>query len=64
MVKKQGTSKYYGVAWDAKRNKWRSAVVYNGKAHKQKRFNSEIEAAKHYNNVIIELGIIRPLNSI
>lgn len=62
---RKGTSSYYGVAWDKARNKWRSAVRYNNKVYKQKRFNTEIEAAVHYNNLLDELNITdRPKNSI
>ena len=63
---RKGTSSYFGVAWDSTRQKWRSAVVYEGKAHKQKRFDSEIEAARHYDNVVIQMGLqhIKTLNNV
>ena len=63
---RKGTSKYFGVAWDITRQKWRSAVVYQGKAHKHKRFDTEIEAARHYDNTVIEMGLqhIKTLNNV
>lgn len=63
---RKGTSKYFGVAWDKTRQKWRSAVVYKGKAYKQKRFDTETEAARHYDKTVIELRLqnIKTLNNI
>lgn len=63
---RKGTSKYFGVAWDKHRQKWRSAVVYKGKAYQQKRFNSELEAARHYDNVVIQMRLhhIKTLNNV
>ena len=63
---RKGTSRYFGVAWDKTRQKWKSAVVYKGKAHKQKRFDTEIEAARHYDAVVIEMGLqhVKTLNNV
>ena len=63
---RKGTSQYYGVAWDTSRQLWRSAVVYQGKAHQQKRFKTELEAARHYDNVVIDMGLqhIKTLNNV
>lgn len=63
---KTGTSKYFGVSWDKLSQKWRSAVVCQGKAHKNKRFDTEIEAARHYDNTVIEMGLqhIKTLNNV
>lgn len=64
--KRKGTSKYFGVAWDKARQKWRSAVVYKGKSHKQRRFDCEIEAARHYDNVVKQMGLthLKTLNNV
>ena len=64
--KRTGNSKYYGVCFDVTRQKWRSGVVYQGKNHQQKRFNTELEAARHYDNVVIQLGLqhIKTLNNV
>lgn len=64
--KRKSKSKFFGVGWDNTRQKWRSGVVYNGKSHYQKRFDSEIEAAKHYNNMVIKMGLqhIKTLNNV
>lgn len=63
---KKPTSLYHGVCWDNSRQKWHSGVVFNKKVHKQKRFKTEIEAAEHYNKVVLEMNLqdILPLNII
>ena len=64
--KRTGNSKYYGVCFDVTRQNWRSGVVYQGKCHQQKRFNTELEAARHYDNVVIQMGLqhIKTLNNV
>lgn len=61
-----GTSKYFGVAWDKSRQLWRSGLVYKGKRYQQKRFQTEIEAARHYDNVVIQMGLqhVKTLNNV
>ena len=43
------TSKYKGVSWDAKNNKWQAGIHYEGKKVFLGRFNSEDDAAEAYN---------------
>lgn len=42
------TSKYTGVSWYAKRNKWQSAIFYNGKSIWLGLFDDEVEASMAY----------------
>lgn len=58
----QKASKYFGVAWDKSRNKWRACVVWNNKKYIQKRFDSEIEAAKARDECVIQNNLPLPLN--
>jgi hypothetical protein len=51
------TSRYHGVGFDASRNKWYSGVTVDGKCTYRRRFDSELEAAIHYNKVLILLGL-------
>lgn len=64
--KRKSKSKFYGVGWDNTRQKWRSAVVYQGKAYHQKRFDNEIDAARHYDETVISMGLthIKKLNNV
>ena len=63
---RKSTSKYFGVCWDKTRKKWRAALVYQGKPHCQKRFNTEIEAAQYYNELVkkFKLTSIKQLNNV
>lgn len=45
---KNSTSKYLGVDFDKSRNKWKSRIRFNGKELYLGRFDSEIDAAKAY----------------
>lgn len=47
--KKNGTSRYKGVNWDASRKKWLVRININGKDKNLGRFSDEVEAAKVYN---------------
>jgi hypothetical protein len=47
-------SKYKGVSYDKKWSKWIMQFMYKGKRYSG-RFESEIEAAKAYNEKVIEL---------
>jgi hypothetical protein len=48
------TSKFKGVDWFKKRNKWRAAITINGKRKHLGLFNCEEEAAKAYQNKLKE----------
>lgn len=64
-IKLSKKSKYYNVGWDKSRNKWNAAVRLNGKTYYQKRFDKEIDAAKHVNWIIDKLGLAnRPKNNV
>lgn len=45
------SSKYKGVSWCNTRNKWRSMLRINKKAFGAKRFDSEEDAARHYDSL-------------
>ncbi len=55
LIDGNGTSKYKGVYWASWANKWRSEIGSNGSRKKIGYFNSEIEAAKAYNEWAIKL---------
>lgn len=56
-------SQYHNVSWDKARNKWSAGITINKKCHMRKRFDCEIEAAKHVNHIIDTLGLTdRPKN--
>lgn len=57
-------SKYHNVGFDKSRNKYYGKVVHNAKVYDFKRFDSEIEAALHVNNIIDKYGFDRPKNII
>jgi hypothetical protein len=42
------SSKYRGVSWFKRENKWRAKIQYDGKQHTLGRFNDEEEAARVY----------------
>lgn len=48
-----GTSRYKGVSYDARRNKWRMAIVVGG-VQTSKSFSSEQDAARAYNTAAIQ----------
>lgn len=55
-TKRKGTSsKYKGVYFDIKRNKWSTEITFNSKKIFLGRFKDEIEAAKVYNKKAKEL---------
>ena len=59
-------SKYYGVTHckEGKSKAWRSKVEVNKKRINLGRYRTEIEAAKAYNDYVIEHNLNRPLNDI
>lgn len=59
------TSKYHGVGFDKSRGKWYSGVTVDGKIKHRRRFDTEIDAARHYNWILQTLNLIdRPKNVI
>lgn len=55
-------SQYRNVTYDKSRNKWIASIRHNKVNLGQKRFNSEIEAAKHVDYLIDLHGLDRPKN--
>jgi hypothetical protein len=55
-VEKKCSSQYRGVSWDKKKNKWRTTVGNNGRRHIVAYSDSEIQAARIYNEASIKLG--------
>ena len=51
---KKGTSKYTGVSWFKRDEKWQSSIRINGKCRHLGYFISEIEASKAYENSILK----------
>lgn len=58
------TSQYRGVFYDKSRDKWSSGIRINGKNLLNKRFNTEIEAARHYDWILDELKLDKPRNNV
>lgn len=56
------TTQYYGVCWDGARNKWKVRVQNDGTLYPQKRFESELDAAKYYDDLIKTNNLDRPIN--
>ncbi len=52
---KKGTSKYTGVSWSKRENKWESCIYYNGSKRFLGYFEDEIIAAKKYNNELSKI---------
>lgn len=64
-IKKGKGSKYFNVIYDKARDKWVGVVRHDKKNHMPKRFNTEIEAAKHVNLILDTLQLHdRPRNII
>ena len=58
-------SQFHNVSFDKSRNKWIAGITIDKKIMFQKRFNSEIEAAKHVNWILDTLKIHnRPRNKV
>jgi|SRR5690606_2442750 len=61
----RGSSKYKGVWWSTKHEKWVSDITKNGKKRRVGTFTSEEEAAEAYNKAALELhGEFAYLNTI
>lgn len=64
-IKKGKQSIYRGVCYDKARNKWVASIRHEKVNLHQKRFDTEIEAAMHYNWIIDLMGFTdRPKNII
>ncbi len=50
-----GSSRYRGVHWDKKANKWRVMLSHKGKRYTVGRFHDEIAAAKAYDAKALEI---------
>lgn len=50
-----GTSKYVGVTWEMKFERWKVSVMHQGKANYVGVFRDEVEAAEAYNAASIRL---------
>lgn len=62
---RNSSSKYLGVSWDKKRNRWQMQIKGNGFKKYSKRFNKETDAALAYNKKAAEIyGEFACLNSI
>jgi hypothetical protein len=55
-IKLGSTSKYHNVIWDKTRCKWVGVVRHQSKNHFPKRFEFEIDAARHVNWILNTLG--------
>jgi len=53
--KYKGTSKYKGVSWDKKSNKWKASLTTDNKSRHLGFFVDEVEAAKAYDSAAIEI---------
>lgn len=53
---------YYGVCWDKARDKWKVRVQDNGTLYPQRRFDSEVDAAKYYDEIVRINNLARPKN--
>lgn len=63
-ISKKRTSRFFGVSFKKKPQKWETSL-YNDKKHKYiGSYNSELEAAKAYNEYLIKNNINKPLNQI
>lgn len=57
------SSKYRNVSWDNERSKWLAAPKINGKQSFNRRFDSEVEAAKYVDSILLLNGVTdRPRN--
>lgn len=53
-LKKEGTSKHKGVSWNEERGRWRVQLWKDGNLVLNKRFKNEIDAARAYNEAVLE----------
>ena len=50
----KGSSKYNGVSWGKKNNKWNASIFYNKKAYNLGSFDKEVDAAKAFDKFILD----------
>lgn len=63
--RKVGKSKFHNVSWDSSRKKWIGAIKVNGRTVGNKRFDCEVDAARHVNFLIDKYGLHeRPKNAV
>lgn len=53
--RKNSSSKYKGVWWSSRRNRWVAELRINGKRYFREYFKDEALAAKRYNQVALEI---------
>lgn len=57
------SSKFHNVSWDASRGKWKATLKDKGRMVFQRRFDCEVDAARHVNEMLDRLGFTdRPRN--
>ena len=57
------SSRFVGVSFDRRRNKWKAYLTFAG-GRQIGRFTNEIDAARAYNTAVVAHGLDRPLNDI
>ena len=63
-ISKKRTSKYFGVSFKKKPQKWETSVYFNGKHNYIGSYNSELEAAQAYNEFIQKHNINKKKNDL
>ena len=63
-IDKKRTSKYFGVSFKKKPQKWEASVYFYGKHNYIGSYNSELEAAKAYNEFIQKNNINKKINDL
>jgi hypothetical protein len=59
------SSKYKGVYWEKRKNKWQSQITFNNRTKSLGRYNSEKDAALAYNKAALkQFGEFAKLNNI
>lgn len=61
-ISKKKSSKYDGVSFKKKPQKWESSIYFNGKYNYIGSYKSELEAAKSYNDFVLKNNINKKLN--